>query len=59
MENTKTLKSVSNKKAKSLGFKFKDVSDFTQEYDGLDRFKYTTDVFSYFFVKTAINTIIH
>lgn len=26
MENTKTLKSVSNKKAKSLGFKFKDVS---------------------------------
>ena len=35
-------------------FKFKDVSDFTQEYDGLDRFKYTTDVFSYFFVKTAL-----
>ena len=35
-------------------FKFKDIQDFVQEYDGKDRFKYTTDIFSYYFLKTAL-----
>lgn len=33
---------------------FKDIQDFVREYDGKDRFKYTTDIFSYFFLKTAL-----
>ena len=37
-----------------LFFKFKDIQDFVKKYDGLDRFKYTTDVFSYYFLKTAL-----
>lgn len=37
-----------------LFFKFKDIQDFVQEYDGKDRFKYTTDIFSYYFLKTAL-----
>ena len=35
-------------------FKFKDIQDFVKKYDELDRFKYTTDVFSYYFLKTAL-----
>ena len=33
---------------------FKDIQEFVKEYDGRDRFKYTTDIFSYFFLKTAL-----
>jgi len=37
-----------------LFFRFNDIQDFVKEYDGLDRFKYTTDIFSYYFLKTAL-----
>ena len=37
-----------------LFFKFKDIQDFVRAYDGKDRFKYTTDIFSYYFLKTAL-----
>lgn len=37
-----------------LFYKFKNISDFIKPYDGKDRFKQTTPVFSYFFVKSAL-----
>lgn len=37
-----------------LFFGFKDINDFVKPYDGLNRFKQDTSVFSYFFIKGAL-----
>jgi hypothetical protein len=37
-----------------LFYKFKNISDFIKPYDGKDRFKQTTPVLSYFFIKSAL-----
>ena len=37
-----------------LFYGFKNVDEFFQKYDNLNRFKQNTNVFSYFFIKSAL-----
>jgi hypothetical protein len=56
MELDHTLSQI----AKILNYyHFKDIYDFVKSYDGLNRFKQETSVFSYFFVKGGLLFHLH